>query len=217
MGEVCRGEEEGLGVIDLIVKGGICMYPIILCSILALAILLERLWVLRRRSILPADFLHKVEDLLRNRKIAEAVFLSQGEPSPIGKILHAGLKNAGRGMWLVKEAIEERGGREALALEKHVGILSTLANLVTLLGLLGTVTGMIKCFNVISVQGSGNPANLAGGIAEALITTAAGLFIAIPTLACHRILKDKAESLVFEMEESSVRIIEIMEKYGTED
>lgn len=204
-------------MIDLIVKGGICMFPIIFCSILALAILLERLWVLRRKSIIPADFLHKVEDLLKKQKISEAVSLSQGEPSPIGKILHAGLKNAGRGMWLVKEAIEERGEREGMVLEKHVGILSTLANLATLLGLLGTVTGMIKCFNVISVEGSGNPANLAGGIAEALITTAAGLFIAIPTLACHRILKDKAESLIFEMEENSVRIIEIMEKYGSPD
>ena len=120
-------------------------------------------------------------------------------------------------MWLVKEAIEERGEREGMVLEKHVGILSTLANLATLLGLLGTVTGMIKCFNVISVEGSGNPANLAGGIAEALITTAAGLFIAIPTLACHRILKDKAESLIFEMEEHSASIIEIMEKYGSPD
>lgn len=204
-------------MIDLIVKGGICMYPIILCSILALAILLERLWVLRRGNIIPSDFLHSVEDLLRKQKISEAVFLSQGEPSPIGKILHAGLKNAGRGMWLVKEAIEERGGREAMVLEKYMGILSTLANLATLLGLLGTVTGMIKCFNVISMEGSGNPANLAGGIAEALITTAAGLFVAIPTLACHRYLKDKAESLIAEMEENSVRVMELMEKFGSSD
>ena len=193
-------------MIDLIVKGGICMYPIILCSILALAILLERLWVLRRRSILPADFLHKVEDLLRNRKIAEAVFLSQGEPSPIGKILHAGLKNAGRGMWLVKEAIEERGGREALALEKHVGILSTLANLVTLLGLLGTVTGMIKCFNVISVEGLGNPGSFASGMYEALITTVAGLTVAIPTFLGQRYLSHRAESFIHALEEYTAHL-----------
>jgi len=114
-------------------------------------------------------------------------------------------------MWVVKEAIEERGGREAAILEKHVGILSTIANLTPLLGLLGTVSGMIKTFNVISVQGVGNPAPLAGGIAEALITTATGLCIAIPTLVCHRILKDKAESLIFEMEENSIKLIEIME------
>jgi biopolymer transport protein ExbB len=114
-------------------------------------------------------------------------------------------------MWLVKEAVEERGGREAVILEKRVGILSTIANLTPLLGLLGTVSGMIKTFNVISLQGAGNPAQLAGGIAEALITTATGLCIAIPTLVCHRILKDKAQSLIFEMEENSIRIIEIME------
>ena len=121
----------------------------------------------------------------------------------------------GKGMWLVKEAIEERGGREAVMLQKHVGILSTIANLTPLLGLLGTVSGMIKTFNVISVQGVGNPSPLAGGIAEALVTTAAGLCVAIPTLVCHRILKDKAESLVFEMEENSLRVIEIMENFDT--
>ena len=192
------------------------MYPIILCSIVALAVFLERLWVLRRKSILPPDFIRSVEDLIRKQKIADAVFLCQGDASSIAKIFFAGLKNAGRGMWLVKESIEERGGREAAMLEKHSGILSTIANLAPLLGLLGTVSGMIKTFNVISVQGVGNPAPLAGGIAEALITTAAGLTVAIPTLVCHRIVRDKAGSLIFEMEESSIRVIELMEKSTTQ-
>jgi biopolymer transport protein ExbB len=140
--------------------------------------------------------------------------LCQGDSSSIAKIFGAGLKNAGRGLWLVKEAIEERGGREAVILEKNIGMLSTIANLTPLLGLLGTVSGMIKTFNVISLQGVGNPAPLAGGIAEALITTATGLCVAIPTLVCYRILKDKARSLVFEMEENSIQIIEIMENVG---
>lgn len=188
------------------------MYPIIFCSIVALAVFLERLWVLRRKSILPPEFIRNVEDLIRKQKIADALFLCQGDASSIAKIFFAGLKNAGRGMWLVKESIEERGGREAAMLEKHSAILSTIANLAPLLGLLGTVSGMIKTFNVISVQGVGNPAPLAGGIAEALITTAAGLTIAIPTLVCHRIVRDKAGSLIFEMEENSIRIIELMEK-----
>jgi biopolymer transport protein ExbB len=199
-------------VIDLVVRGGIFMYPIIFCSIVALAVFLERLWVLRRKSILPPEFIRNVEDLIRKQKIADALFLCQGDASSIAKIFFAGLKNAGRGMWLVKESIEERGGREAAMLEKHSAILSTIANLAPLLGLLGTVSGMIKTFNVISVQGVGNPAPLAGGIAEALITTAAGLTIAIPTLVCHRIVRDKAGSLIFEMEENSIRIIELMEK-----
>lgn len=201
-------------VIDLIIKGGVFMYPIILCSIVALAVFMERLWVLNRKHIIPEEFIRKISDLLRQQKISEAVFLCQGDSSSIAKIFLAGIKNAGRGIWLVKEAIEERGSREAVILEKNVSILATIANLTPLLGLLGTVSGMIKTFNVISVQGVANPAALAGGIAEALITTAAGLCIAIPTLVCHRILRDKAKYLIFEMEENSVKIIEIMENYS---
>jgi biopolymer transport protein ExbB len=196
---------------DLIVKGGIFMYPIIFCSIVALAIFLERLWVLRRKHIIPLDFIKNVEGLLKKQKLSEAVFLCQNDMSSIAKIFLAGLRSTQKGMWLVKEAIEERGSREATILEKNVDILSTIANLTPLLGLLGTVSGMIKTFNAISVQGIGNPAPLAGGIAEALITTATGLCIAIPTLVCYRFLKDKASALIFEMEENSIRLVELMD------
>ena len=196
---------------DLIVKGGIFMYPIIFCSIVALAIFLERLWVLRRKHIIPLDFIDNVEGLLKKQKLSEAVFLCQNDMSSIAKIFLAGLRSTQKGMWLVKEAIEERGSREATILEKNVDILSTIANLSPLLGLLGTVSGMIKTFNAISVQGIGNPAPLAGGIAEALITTATGLCIAIPTLVCYRFLKDKASALIFEMEENSIRLVELMD------
>ena len=199
---------------DLIVKGGIFMYPIIFCSIVALAIFLERLWVLRRKNIIPQDFINNVEGLLKKQKISEAVFLCQNDISSIAKIFLAGLRSTQKGMWLVKEAIEERGSREATILEKNVDILSTIANLTPLLGLLGTVSGMIKTFNAISVQGIGNPAPLAGGIAEALITTATGLCIAIPTLVCYRFLKDKASALIFEMEENSIRLVELMDNYS---
>ena len=199
---------------DLIVKGGIFMYPIIFCSIVALAIFLERLWVLRRKNIIPQDFINNVEGLLKKQKISEAVFLCQNDISSIAKIFLAGLRSTQKGMWLVKEAIEERGSREATILEKNVDILSTIANLTPLLGLLGTVSGMIKTFNAISVQGIGNPAPLAGGIAEALITTATGLCIAIPTLVCYRFLKDKASSLIFEMEENSIRLVDLMDNYS---
>ncbi|MBL7178540.1 MAG: MotA/TolQ/ExbB proton channel family protein [Desulfobacteraceae bacterium] len=202
---------------DLISRGGVVMYPIILCSIIALGVFLDRLWVLRRKNIIPGEFIRNVEEQVKNQKISEAIFLCQGDDSSIAKIFLAGLKNAGRGMWLVKEAIEEMGGREGVILEKHVGILSTIANLTPLLGLLGTVSGMIKTFNVISLQGVGNPALLAGGISEALITTATGLCVAIPTLVCYRILKDKAEALIFEMEENSLKIIEIIENSSKQE
>jgi len=191
------------------------MYPIIFCSIVALAIFLERLWVLRRKHIIPLDFISNVEGLLKKQKLSEAVFLCQNDMSSIAKIFLAGLRSTQKGMWLVKEAIEERGSREATILEKNVDILSTIANLTPLLGLLGTVSGMIKTFNAISVQGIGNPAPLAGGIAEALITTATGLCIAIPTLVCYRFLKDKASALIFEMEENSIRLVELMDNVSS--
>ena len=198
-------------MLDLILKGGLFMYPILFCSMVAFAIFLERMWVLRRKHIIPDEFILNVEELLKQQKISEAISLCQNDMSSISKIFLAGLKNIEKGMWPVKEAIEERGSREATILEKNAGILSTIANLTPLLGLLGTVSGMIKTFNAISVQGIGNPAPLAGGIAEALITTAAGLSIAIPTLVCYRFLKDKADSLIFEMEENSIRVVELME------
>jgi len=214
-GENFRNVKVSRGIMfDLIVKGGIFMYPIIFCSIVALAIFLERLWVLRRKNIIPQDFVNNVEGLLKKQKISEAVFLCQNDISSIAKIFLAGLRSTQKGMWLVKEAIEERGSREATILEKNVDILSTIANLTPLLGLLGTVSGMIKTFNAISVQGIGNPAPLAGGIAEALITTATGLCIAIPTLVCYRFLKDKASSLIFEMEENSIRLVDLMDNYS---
>ena len=198
-------------MIDLIIKGGIVIYPIILCSVIALAIFFERLWILRKKAVIPADLVIRVEDQLKKKNIDGAREICEKNDSSIAKIFLAGLKNSGKGMWLVKDAIEERGGRESVILEKNVGILSTIANLSTLLGLLGTVSGMIKTFKVVS-QGGGNPSLLAGGIAEALITTAAGLCVAIPVLVGYRVLKDKAESLIFEMEESSIKIIEIMEE-----
>ncbi len=202
-------------MIDFIVKGGIFMYPIILCSIVALAVFLERLWVLRRRTIIPTEFIRNIEDLLRKQKIAEAIFLSEQNGSSIARVFAAGLKNASRGMWLVKESIEDVGGREAIVLEKRLTTLSTIANVSTLLGLLGTISGMIKIFNVLSVAGLGNPGTLAGGIAEALITTFAGLCVAIPATVGHRMIQNRAESLIFEMEEICFKIIDIMQNTST--
>jgi biopolymer transport protein ExbB len=187
------------------------MYPILFCSIVSLALLIERLWILRRTSVIPRDFIIKVEDLVQRNKISDAIFLCKGNSSSIARTFLAGLKNTGRGMWLVKEAIEEKGRREGVILERNIGVLLTIANLSPLLGLLGTVSGMIKTFNAISVYGVGGPAPLAGGIAEALITTAAGLLVAIPTLVAYRFILDKAQILIFEMEESSIRLMDTME------
>ncbi len=198
-------------MIELVIKGGPFMYPILFCSVVSLAIFMERVWILRRKLIIPKSFIVKIEELVKRNKIAEAVFLCQGNSSSIARIFLAGLKNAGRGMWLVKEAIEEKGRREGVILERNIGVLLTIANLSPLLGLLGTVSGMIKTFNAISVHGVGSTAPLAGGIAEALITTATGLIVAIPTLVAYRFLIDKAQILIFEMEENSIRLVDTME------
>ena len=128
-------------MIDFIVKGGIFMYPIILCSIFGLAVFLERLWVLRRKPIIPTEFIRNIEDLLRKQKITEAIFLSEQNGSSIARVFAAGLKNASRGMWLVKESIEDVGGREAIGLEKRLTTLSTIANVSNLLVLMGTISG----------------------------------------------------------------------------
>ena len=197
-------------MIDLILKGGVAMYPIILCSIVVLAVVMERLWVLRRNRVIPEEFIQNLENLISQKKISEAVFLCQGNHSSIARVIFAGLKNAGKGLWLVKESIEERGIREAVVLEKRVAILSTIATLGPLLGLFGTVSGVIKSFNAISIHGSNDPMFLAGGIAEALVATASGLAVAIPALICHRFLKDKANALIFEMEEYSIKIVELL-------
>jgi len=197
-------------VIDLILKGGVAMYPIILCSIVVLAVVLERLWVLRRNRVIPEEFIQSLENLISQKKISEAIFLCQGNHSSIARVIFAGLKNVGKGLWLVKESIEERGAREAVILEKRVAILSTIATLGPLLGLFGTVSGVIKSFNAISIHGSNDPMLLAGGIAEALVATASGLAVAIPALICHRFLKDKAGALIFDMEEYSIKIVELL-------
>jgi biopolymer transport protein ExbB len=202
-------------LIELVAKGGPFMYPILFCSVLALAIFMERLFVLRRKLIIPKHFIDQVENLVQRNKIEDAIYICQKNSSSIARTFLAGLKNAGRGMWLVKEAIEEKGRREGVILERNIGVLLTIANLSPLLGLLGTVSGMIKTFNAISAHGVSGPAPLAGGIAEALITTATGLIVAIPTLVAYRFILDKAQMLIFEMEESSIRLVDTMEGTNT--
>lgn len=200
-------------MIDLIVRGGPFMYPILICSAVALAIFLERIWVLRRKKVIPPHFSSRIEQLLKKKKLKEAIFLCQGDFSSIARTFLAGLRNARNGIWWIREAIQERGSREAAILEKRVGILATIAHLTPLLGLLGTVSGMIKTFSALSLQGAANPAPLARGIAEALITTATGLCVAIPTLVGHRFLKDKVNSLILEIEESSIKLVELITTY----
>ena len=195
---------------DFVVKGGVLMIPIALCSIVALAIFLERLWSLRRSKVIPRDFLIEIEDLIRREKIPEAVTRCRKDNSSMANIIVAGIRNFGKRREIVKESIEEIGRREAATLERYINVVGTIAAISPLLGLLGTVFGMIKAFNVISIQGVGNPSSLAGGISEALITTAAGLVVAIPTFVLYRYLANKADALIVEMEEHSIRMVDLL-------
>jgi biopolymer transport protein ExbB len=197
---------------ELFLKGGILMYPIAFCSIIAVGIFLERMWVLRRGRVLPRDFLIEVEDLVMRRKRSEAITLCKRNNSSIAHVIRVGIENYGKKRDVIKEKIEEVGRREAASLERYINVIGTIAGISPLLGLLGTVSGMIKSFNIISLQGVADPASLAGGISEALITTAAGLVVAIPTFVIYRYLMNKADSLILEMEENSIRIVDLVKR-----
>ena len=197
-------------MIEIIINGGIFMFPIILCSILSLSIFLEKLWVLQKNKVVPHHFIVKIEHLLRSEKIDEAIDLSKESDSPISRILLNGIKNYGKKREEIKEIVEEVGKREAAYLDRYVENLSTIASVSTLLGLLGTRAGMIKVFGVISIQKVVNPSMLAGGIAEALYTTGAGLSVAIPTLIFYRYVSGRSDHLILEMEEYCMRMVELL-------
>jgi biopolymer transport protein ExbB len=195
---------------DSILKGGIIMIPIISCSILALAIFIERFWSTKKEKVIPADLFVTVERLIKETKIGEALYMCGRNDSCLSRIILAGLKSHGRRIADIKEAIEEAGRREVASLDRYTGILGTIANITPLLGLLGTVSGMIKAFNVIAAGGVGDPAVLAGGISEALITTASGLSVAIPTFVAYKFLMGRADRLVLDMEEHSLNLVELL-------
>ena len=193
---------------DLFVKGGILMWPLLACSVAAVAVIIERAIRVRPKKVMPQDFLTEVEDLVQRRKLPEALVLCKTNSSSLSRILLKGIENFGKDRDIIKEKIEEVGRREAQQLEKGCGILGTVASISPLLGLLGTVFGMIKVFHVISEKGVGNASYLSGGISEALITTAAGLLIAIPVLVAYKYFLSRVENLVSQMEEHSVKILD---------
>jgi biopolymer transport protein ExbB len=186
------------------------MIPIMLCSIISLWIFLERLWMFRRGSVLPKKFLSEIEYLLKRQKLAEAQAACQKEDSPMARIIAAGLLHLGKGREVIKETMEEAGASEGVELRRYLGLLSMITTISPLLGLLGTISGMIKVFKVISIQGGGNPGTLAGGISEALIATAAGLTVAIPTIVIHRYLSSRSERLLHMMEEYATYIMNLL-------
>lgn len=196
---------------ELVVAGGWLMAPIVACSVVAMAIILERIWVLRRGRVIPANLVAQIWKTHRKKGLTNAHLATLRAGSPLGRILAAGLMNRKHSREVMKEAIEEVGRQVVLELERYLNTLGTIASIAPLLGLLGTVIGMIKVFSAIVGAGVGDPAMLAGGISEALITTAAGLSVAIPSLMFHRYFTGRVDSLVIGMEEEALKMVEVMQ------
>lgn len=193
---------------EIIAAGGFIMAPILLCSLLALAIFAERLWALRREQVLPPQLAAQAWKLHRSNKLDSKELDGMRRGSPLGQVLAAGLANLHLEREVVKERIEDAGRQVVHELERYLNTLGTIAAITPLLGLLGTVIGMIKVFFAITEFGVGNPSVLAGGISEALITTAAGLSVAIPSLIFYRYLRGKVNELVLGMEHEATRLLD---------
>ena len=197
-------------MLELIFAGGWLMLPIVLCSVVALAICLERLWSLTPGRILPAELLTEVWGWIKNNQLDAPRMRALKQESPLGRILAAGLVNSKYGREIMKESIQEEASHVVHELERYLNFLGTIAAITPLLGLLGTVIGMIKVFTAIMVEGTGNAAVLAGGISEALITTAAGLSVAIPTLMFHRFFLRRVDNLVVGLEQEAQKLVEVL-------
>jgi len=186
------------------------MFPIILCSIGAMAIVVERFWSLQKKKILPAELLPQVWKLYREKKLDDATLRRLKTSSPLGCILAAGLANSHHGRKFMKDCIEETGRKVAHDLERFLNALGIIAEVSPLMGLLGTVFGMIEIFSALMKHGAGDPSSLAGGISVALITTAAGLTVAIPSLIFHRYFVRLVDDYVIAMEEEALKLLDIL-------
>jgi biopolymer transport protein ExbB len=195
---------------EIVRAGGWLMIPIILCSVISAAICVERFWTLRRQQIAPRNLLAQVWNWIKNNELDAKRMRDLKNGSPLGQILAAGITNHRRGRDIMKKSIEEVASHVVHELERYLNTLGTVAAITPLLGLLGTVIGMIRVFTSIKLEGTGNAAVLAGGISEALITTAAGLTVAIPSLFFYRFFQRRIDELVVSMEQEALKLIEVM-------
>src|SRR6185295_18221263 len=189
---------------EIVKAGGPFMVPIILCSIISAGILLERLWTLQRKRVLPQELIKRVSQLAESNQVNAKIIDALEKNSPLGRVLAAALANRDRGREIMMERVEDTGRHVVHELERFLNSLGTIASISPLLGLLGTVTGIIRAFNAVMLGGMGDPRMLAGGISEALVTTAGGLAVAIPAFIAYRYLRGKVERIVIEMEKIAV-------------
>lgn len=200
-----------VAVWELVKSGGWMMLPIILSSIAAVGIVIERLWTLRASRIAPPHLLGQVWRWIKDKQLDSEKLKTLRQDSPLGEILAAGLANSKHGREIMKECIEEAAARVIHDLERYLGTLGTIAAMAPLLGLLGTVLGMIDIFGSFTQSGMANAGFLAGGIAKALICTASGLVVAIPAIFFHRFLQGRVDELVVGMEQQAIRLVEVVQ------
>ena len=187
------------------------MWPIILCSICAAAIVLERLWTLQRKRVLPSELTEQVWKWLSANQVNDKLINALEQNSPLGKVLAVGLANRHRPREVMIERLQDTGRHVVHELERFLNTLGTIATVSPLLGLLGTVTGIINSFSAISTGGMGDPRVLSAGISEALLATAAGLCVAIPSLFAYRFLRGKVDRIVVQMEKEAMKLVDAIE------
>jgi biopolymer transport protein ExbB len=195
---------------NIFAAGGWLMYPLALCSVAVIAISIERFWTLNPKKIAPRNQLGDVWAQIQNGKMNADQLKDLRKSSPLGRILAAGLTNSRHGRDVMKDSIQEAASQVIHELERYLAILGTIASVTPLLGLLGTVLGMIQVFAAIMLEGSGNAGVLAGGISQALITTAAGLGVAIPAMISHRFFLRRLDALVVAMEQDAVKLVDVL-------
>ena len=195
---------------DLIRSGGWTLVPIIACSVVAMGIIVERFWTLQSKRVNPKGLLNQIREMHAQKQITPQRIAVVRKHSLLGQVLAAGLANIHASREVMKEGIEDTGRHVALELGRYLNTLGTIANITPLLGLLGTVIGMIKVFAIITQHGSGDATILADGIAEALVSTAAGLTVAIPSLMFYRYFRGRVNELVVDMEQEALSLVEFV-------
>ncbi len=198
-------------MLELIKAGGWLMAPILACSLAAATIIIERLLALRRARVLPAQLLATLDRWLERGAVEAREVEALPLHSPLGRIVAAGLASRGRSREILRERVEDAGRHVAHELERFLNTLGTIAAISPLLGLLGTVAGMIKIFQIVSTQGNSNFSLLSVGIAEALVTTAAGLTVAIPSLLFYRYFNGRVDALVVRMEQETLQLVDLLD------
>jgi len=197
-------------VFEIFLAGGMMMWPLLVCSLIVIAVSVERYWTLNPAKIVPKTLLAQVWSWIKNNQLDATKLRELKQSSPLGYILAAGLSNSKHGRDVMKDSVQEAANKVIHDLERYVGALGTIANLAPLLGLLGTVLGMIEIFNGILLNGTGSTNVLAGGISIALYTTVGGLVVAIPATISHKYFQRRIDSIVVNMEEEAIKLIDAL-------